>query len=212
MDIIKMDTSELERYFAGNSFNEEENVADLAVVLEALEAFERGITTDTTLKDVKLLYETHWDKIASPHPTDGFREWFLMKILFYAVSLTNRDLPRDADESDIFKARRNDPGEDGVWVEGVRIALRNAFIFFDHWDIQPGPGTAFRKIRDHYSSTVTAMCKEAHVPVISSAEWEQIRQNSEVSKKERTKKWIIAGVIFVIGFHLVRFILSLFVN
>jgi len=212
MDIIRLDTGELERYFATHTFNEEESGANVAVVRQALDAFERGINTDTSLKDVKLLYETHCDKISSLSPTHGFREWFLMKILFYAVNLTNRDLPRDADESDIFKARRNDPGEDGAWVEGVRIALRNAFIFFDQWDIQPSPGTSFRKIRDHYCSTITAMCKEAHVPVISTAEWEQIRQNSEVSKKERTKKWIIAGVIFVIGFHLVRFILSLFVN
>jgi hypothetical protein len=54
------------------------------------------------------------------------------------------------------------------------------------------------------------MCEAAGKLIITDAELEEMAKRSEERKKEQKKKWIIAGILFVIGFHLVKYLLGLF--
>ena len=209
MDIIQQDTSELEAFIA-------QHCGDGAYlrhcpdsVREAISDFERTFNSETTLFDVKNLDRKCRDSIPAE-----FRELFLMKILYYVVTITNRILPEDAYESRLLLEKLKHPEEEDEeengWAEGAKTALQRAFIFLDNMEADPEPGSAFQRLYDHYYGTFREMCKEADIFIITKAELEQLHQKSEERKKERKKKWIIAGIIFIIGFHLVKYIIGLF--
>ena len=237
MDIVRLDTDELDAYLAAHTVNGEffrfgpeareglsdeqlaeldrmENSEKVSTVRQALASFDRRFNSDTKLIDVKRLDQSQRERISSLPPANewarSFRELFLLKILHYVVTITNQSLPWDAGMSDIFKEKRYSVGEDAAWVEDVNSALTGAFHFLDQWHNDPEPGSTLERLTDHYSSTIKAMCKEAGIPVITEAEMTEWEQHREERKKEQKKKWIIFGILFVIGFHLVRFILGLF--
>jgi hypothetical protein len=237
MDIVRLDTRELDAYIAAHTVNGEylrygpelraaldpeqtdeldrmENSEIVSTVRRALAAFDAGCNSDTKLIDVKRLDQNQRERISSLVPANewarGFREMFLMKILHYLITITNRSLPWDASESEVFKEKRFDLGEDGAWAHDVTTALIGAFHFLDQWHADPEPGSTLLRLIDSYSSTIKAMCQEAGCAVITEAELEEWAQHREERKKEKKKKWIIFGILFVIGFHLVRFLLGLF--
>ena len=200
MDIVKLDTEELERYFA-------QHTLDDATVGKALEKFEKGFNLDTKLVDVKKLEQNLRDRVS---PED--REYFCMKILSYVVDITNRNLPVNAEESKELLASRYLGAEDGAWAQAAINDLRNAFFFLDRWEPDPTPSSLFQQLHDQYKQTYRAMCESAGQLIITDAEMEEWQKRSEERKKEQKKKWIIAAILFVIGFHLVSYIVSLFSN
>lgn len=198
MDIVKLDTEELERYFA-------QHTVDDAAVGKALEKFEKGFNLDTQLEDVKKLELSLQDRV----PPESY-EYFCMKILSYVVDITNRNLPVDAEESKELLASRYLGAEDGAWAQAAINDLRNAFFFLDRWHPDPAPSPLFQQLHDHYKQTFRAMCEAAGQLIITEAELEEMQKRSEERKKEQKKKWIIAAILFVIGFHLVSYLVSLF--
>ena len=107
MDIVKLDTEELERYFA-------QHTLDDATVGKALEKFERAFNLDTKLADVKKLEQNLQDRV-SPESY----EYFCMKLLSYVVEITNRNLPVDAEESQELLTSRYLGAEDGAWAQAA---------------------------------------------------------------------------------------------
>ena len=200
MDIVKLDTEELERYFAQHSIDD-------AAVGKALEIFERNFNLDTQLSDVKKLEQS----LQTSVPRES-QEYFCMKILSYVVEVTNRNLPIDAEESKELLASRYLGAEDGAWAQAAIDDLRNAFFFLDRWHPDPAPGALFQQQYEHYKQTFRAMCEAAGQLIITDAEMEEMQKRSEERKKEQKKKWIIGAILFVIGFHLVSYIVSLFTN
>ena len=198
MDIVKLDTAELERYFA-------QHTPDDATVGKALEKFEKGFNLDTKLADVKKLEQSLQGRV----PPES-QEFFCMKMLSYVVEVTNRDLPVDAEESQELLDSRYLGAEDGAWAQAAIDDLRNAFFFLDRWHPNPEPGPLFRQQYEHYKQTFRAMCEAAGQVIITEAEMEEMQKRSEERKKEQKKKWIIAAILFVIGFHLVSYLVSLF--
>ncbi len=198
MDIIKLDKAELERYFA-------QHTIDDTTVRKALENFEEAFNLDTKLSDVKKLEEGLRNSV----PRES-QEYFCMKILSYVIDITNRDLPVDAEESHALLESLQLSGEDSAWAEGAVNDLRAAFYFMDRWHTDPEPGPLFQQLYDRYKQTFREMCEAAGKLIITDAEMEQLQKRSEERKKEQKKKWIVGAILFVIGFHLVKFLVGLF--
>lgn len=197
MDIVQLDKAGLEGYFAQHSLED-------TTVRKALEKFEGAFNSDTSLPDVKKLEQ----RLQGNVPPES-REYFYLKLLSYVVDITNRNLPVDAEESQALLASLHSM-EDSDWAETAVNDLRSAFYFLDRWHPDPTPGPLFQQLSVRYKQTFREMCEAAGKLIITDAELEQMQKRSEERKMEQKKKWIIGGIIFVIGFHLVRFLLSLF--
>ncbi len=203
MDIINLDKYELERYFAEHNL-EDAAVGDGASLGKALEKFEAAFNLDTSLPDVKKLE----DRLQGSVPPAS-RENFYLKLLSYVIDITNRNLPVDAAESQaLLESLHN--FEDNAWAEAAVNDLRTAFYFLDRWHPEPAPGPLFQQLCDRYKQTFREMCEAAGKLIITDAELEEMAKRSEERKKEQKKKWIIASILFVIGFHLVKYLLGLF--
>lgn len=193
-----------------------ESFESTVFVREELAKFDKGFDRYTTLKDVENLYHNLWDKInysslmfSLNYPVKefarGLKEMFQIKILYYVITITNRDLPLEDYISSIIMSNLNlSPNSYGEQMR-IRRSLKDAYYYLKRWSVIFEKDHYPQMLYNKYRNQVVLMAKEAGIDTRTEQEK---RKESIVKAKDKTVEILLK----ILGFILVALIMSLIFN
>lgn len=193
-----------------------ESFESTSFVREELAKFDKGFDRYTTLKDVENLYHNLWDKInysslmfSLNYPVKefarGLKEMFQIKILYYVITIMNRDLPVDELNSHIIMSNLNlSPNILGE-QKRIRRSLNDAYCYLKRWNVVFEKDYYPQMLYNNYRNQVILMAKEAGIDTRTEKEK---RKESIANAKDKT----VVILLKILGFILVAFIMSLIFN
>lgn len=185
-------------------------------VREELAKFDKGFNRYTTLEDVENLRQKLWDKIhysclmfSLNYPVKdfarGLQEMFQIKILYYVITITNRDLPVDEFNSHVIMSNLNhSPNLLGEQMR-IRRSLNDAYYYLKRWSVIFEKDHYPQMLYNKYRNQVVLMAKEAGIDTRTEQEK---RKESIVKAKDKTVEIFLK----ILGFILVALIMSLIFN
>ncbi len=189
-----------------------ENYENVVRVREELAKFDRSFNQFTTLEDVENIDKKlrgdlyHGYLMFSLHyPVKEFAkellELFQIKILYYVITITNRDLPESEIQSHVVMSKPNND----FAQNRIHICLDHALNFIKHWSVNLEIDHYPRKLYNNYRNQITLMAKEAGIDIRTD---EEKRKDGITKAKDKTVEILLT----ILMIFIVALILSLLFN